>query len=100
MLALTGCSNSSSEALAPLPTIEAATLKYANCVEQSAQKLAVTSGSSEKLAQHAVGRCSSIRAEALKLKSVPVMFPTIVEFDTTHLGVARQAIENVRRKTL
>ncbi|OYY71685.1 hypothetical protein [Sphingomonas sp. 28-63-12] len=100
ILALTGCSGASSEDLPPLPTIEAATLKYANCVDQAAQRLGRTSGSLEQLAQQGVSGCSVLRTEALKLKAVPVMFPTTAEFDATHLGVARQAIENVRRKNL
>jgi hypothetical protein len=40
--------------------------------------------------------CQQARAKALSLKSVPVIFPTIADFDKAHLGVAQSTIERAR----
>ena len=93
---LAACSGPRTEPLPPLESIEAATLAYANCVNDSALKLAARPQAVEVLAPQAVDGCRKARTEALNLKSVPVFFPTIAEFDSVHLGVARSAIEKTR----
>ena len=95
---LSGCSGQAAGALPPLHAIEKATLAYANCVDASARKLAAEPGTVERLAQQAVGSCRELREKALALKGVPVMFPTVAEYDATHLGLARQTIESSRAK--
>jgi hypothetical protein len=98
IIALPGCSGSSSDTLPPLPAIEQATLKHANCVDQAARKLASQQALVESLIKQAVGSCEMLRAEALRLKAVPVIFPTAAEFAATHLGLARRTIEGIRAR--
>lgn len=98
VIVVAACSGQAADSLPPLPTIEKATLAYANCVDSAAQKLAAGSGGADVLAQQAVDSCRELRKKALDLKGVPVMFPNVAEYDATHLGLARQTIENVRRK--
>lgn len=98
LLALVSCSDESQKTLPPLATIEAATLRYANCVDQSARELAGRPASIEQLAQEAVANCSALRSVALELKGVPVMYPTTVEFDAAHLGLARNTLIAARGK--
>ena len=97
-MALSSCSKGSADTLPPLEEIQKATLNYANCVDQTARKLAAQAAEVERLAKRAVGHCRELRAEALKLKGVPVMFPSIAEFDATHLGLAQNTIQSVRGK--
>lgn len=95
---LSACSGQAADTLPPLPQIEKATLDYANCVDTSARKLAAHSGDAEMLARQAVESCRGLRAKALESKGVPVMFPTIAEYDATHLGLARQTVKSSRTK--
>ena len=95
-IAISACSGQAADTLPPLPTIENATLAYANCVYAAARKLAARSGGANLLAEQAVASCRELRAKALALKGVPVMFPSVAEYDSTHLGLARQTIENSR----
>jgi len=95
-ITLSACSGQAADTLPPLPTIEKATLAYANCVDERARKLAAGPGSEEILARQAVDSCRELRAKALALKGVPVMFPTVAEYDATHLGLARQTIKSSR----
>ena len=95
---VSGCSGQAADTLPPLATIEKATLAYANCIDAAARKLAARSGAAEMFAQQAVGNCRGLRAKALALKGVPVMFPSVAEYDAAHLGLARQAVESARAK--
>jgi len=96
--ALSACSGQAANTGPALATIEKATLAYANCIDKSARNLAAQSGETEILARQAVGSCRDLREKALALKGVPVMFPTVSEYDATHLGLARQSIESAREK--
>jgi hypothetical protein len=95
-LAMSACSAQPAASLPPLHDIEQATLAYANCVDQAARKLGVKPTGVEELARQAVGSCRELREAALKLKSVPVMFPSVAEFDAVHAGLARSTIEASR----
>jgi len=95
-ISLAACSGRATDPLPAFETIERATLAYANCVADSARKLAPQSRETDVLAQQAADGCREARAEALSQKSVPVFFPTIAEFDAVHLGVARSAIVSTR----
>lgn len=97
-VAVSAGSGQAAETLPPLPTIEKATLAYANCFDVAARTLAVQSDGLDVLARRAVDGCRDLRAKALTLKGVPVMFPTIAEYDAMHLGLAKQAIEKFRAK--
>jgi hypothetical protein len=93
---LSACSEPAPAALPAFHEIMQATEGYAGCVYDAARELATDSGKVDTLAQQAVDRCRESRSQALALKSVPVAFPTISEFDTVHLGLARGAIEKAR----
>jgi hypothetical protein len=97
-IAVSACSASAGDALPPLATTEKATLAYANCVDTAAGKLAARPDQAAILARNAVGSCRDLRAKALALKSVPVMFESIAEFDAIHLHLARLSIESARAK--
>ena len=97
-VAVSACSGKAADTLPPLPTIEKATLAYANCVDVAAQTLASQSDGVDVLAKRAVDGCRDLRAKALALKGVPVMFPTVAEYDAMHFGLAKQAIEKFRAK--
>ena len=97
-VAVSACSGQAADTLPPLPTIEKATLAYANCVDVAARKLASGSDGADVLARRATDRCKDLRAKALALKGVPVEFPTVAEYDAMHLGLAKQAIEQSRAK--
>lgn len=97
-IALSACSGQAADRLPQLPEIEKATLAYANCVDTTAHKLAALSGEREMLARRAVENCRQLRAKALALKGVPVMFPTVAGYDAMHLDLARQTIGNSRKK--
>ncbi|MBX9880636.1 MAG: hypothetical protein K2X73_01550 [Sphingomonas sp.] len=97
-VAVSACSGKASDTLPPLPTIEKATLAYADCVDIAARKLASQMDGVDVLAKRAVDGCRDLREKALALKGVPVIFPTVAEYDATHFGLAKQAIENSRAK--
>ena len=98
VVAVSACSGQAADTLPPLPTIEKATLAYANCVDVAARKLASQSDGVDILARRAIEGCRDSRAKALALKGVPVMFPTVAEYDAMHIGLAKQAIEKSREK--
>ena len=96
---VSGCAAQSKSALPPLSEIQKATLDYVTCIDRTAPKFADAPGSPEQIAPRVIASCSDLRSVALKLKSVPVMYPTIAEFDANHLGFAKQAIEHTRKKS-
>ena len=96
--ALSACSGESADAPPPLAIIEQAALDYAGFVDQAAGKLAQAPRRAADLARRAVASCRELRAKALALKGVPVMFPTIAEFDASHLDAARHRIDSARGK--
>ncbi|MES2443050.1 MAG: hypothetical protein V4574_09485 [Pseudomonadota bacterium] len=95
---LSACSGQSADTLPPFAAIEKATLDYANCVDQAARKPVSRPSQVNDLARRAVAACRALRTKALALKSVPVFFPTVAEFDSTHLDVARSAVESAGRE--
>ena len=98
VVAVSACPGQAADKLPPLPTIEKATLAYANCVDVAARRLASQPDGADILARRAVDGCRDLRAKALTLKGVPVMFPTVAEYDAMDIGLARQAIEKSRAK--
>lgn len=97
-VAVSACSGKEADTLPPFPTIEKATLAYANCVNIAAGKLASEPDGADVVAKRAVDGCRDLREKALALKGVPIMFPTVAEYDATHLGLAKQTIERLRAK--
>ncbi len=98
-VALTACSGQAATPGPPLANIERATLTYANCVLRRARQSAARPGSTDEVAQQVVASCAEARSEALNMRSVPVMFSSVDEFDTVHLDIARHEINEIRRNS-
>lgn len=95
---LASCSKQSADTLPPFPKIEEATVAYANCLDESGRSLAAQQGQTELLAYRTVASCRKLHSRAIALKVVPVMFPTIAEYDAFHFRMARRAVEVSRAK--
>lgn len=95
-VAASECSGKATDRLPRLPTIDKATLAYANCVDVAAQKLTSQPDGVDILARRAVSGCRNLRAKALALKGVPVMFPAVAEHDGIHFDLAKHTVEKLR----
>lgn len=89
----TACSEEQSQISPTLTDTQNATLRYANCVNKSAEYFSGTSMSDGAAARQAIDSCTQARAEALTLKSVPRAFSTVNEFDDVHFRVAEDIIK-------
>ena len=94
---VSACSEGSNE-LPPFADIEKATLAYANCINDKAQSELAQSASIEESVTQVLRDCRELRAEALRLKAVPVMAETISEFDEIHNGLAQNIVAESRKK--
>jgi hypothetical protein len=94
---LAGCSNGSNQP-PPFADIEKSTLAYANCINDKAQSELAPDTSVEASVAQVLRDCRELRAEALRLKAVPVMAKTVVEFDEIHNGLAQNIIAESRKK--